>query len=126
MGEAPPRPEDMDPERRWRAIVEKLDAASGSLARQGSVAARSTPGGLRVYSVRYMAEEGGRRRQRAIYLGSDGVLIRRARALIGQYRERERQAREVELAARFVAASAAILRRMASMSHRRPARPGGA
>ena len=112
MGEVPPRPEGGDPERRWRAIEEKLDAASDALARQGSVAARSTPAGVTVFSVRYVAEEGGRRRQKAVYLGSSPALAERARALIRRYRERERWARETEAAARFATASGALLRRL--------------
>ena len=112
MGETPPRPEEGDLERRWRAIEAKLDAASGLLGRQGSVAARSTPAGVTVFSVRYMAEEGGRRRQRAVYLGSSPVLAERARALIRLYRRRERWARETEAAARFAIASGALMRRL--------------
>ena len=64
MVEAPPRPGDTDLERRWRAIEPKLADASEALARQGSVAARSTPAGVTVFSVRYVAEEGGRRIQK--------------------------------------------------------------
>ena len=81
-----PDPRDADLERRWRAIEAKLDAASESLARQGSVAARSTPAGVTVFSVRYVAEEGGRRRQKAVYLGASPALAERARALIRRYR----------------------------------------
>ncbi len=114
MIEAPPLPGDMDLERRWRAIEEKLDAASGSLARQGSVAARSTPAGVTVFSVRYMAEEGGRQRQKAVYLGASPALAEKARALIRRYRRRERWARETEAAACFATASGALLRRLLS------------
>jgi len=101
-----------------------MEAASDLLALQGSVATRRTAAGARVSSVRFVETIEGRRVQRAIYLGADGVLIRRAGALIGQYRERERWAREVEQAARFVAGCGALLRRMPSTSHRRSARPG--
>jgi len=113
----------MDLEWRWRAIEPKLADASDALARQGSVAARSTPAGVTVFSVRYVAEEGGRRRQKAVYLGASPALAERARSRIGHYRELERQAREVEQAARFVAGCGALLRRMPS-THRRWARPG--
>ncbi len=130
MGEVRARPEDTDLERRWRAIEEKLDAASGLLGRQGSVAARSTPAGVTVFSVRYMAEEGGRRRQRAVYLGSSPALAERARALIRRYRHRERWARETEAAARFATASGALLRRLSagpgSPAGRSSVRPGRA
>jgi len=121
MGEVRARPEDTDLERRWRAIEEKLDAASGLLGRQGSVAARSTPAGVTVFSVRYMADEGGRRRQRAVYLGANPALAERARALIRRYRRRERWARETEASARFATASGALMRRLLA----RPGSPSG-
>ena len=64
----------------------------------------------------FVAEEGGRRRQRAVYLGASPELARRARALIRRHRERVRErkclAREVEASCRFVAASAVLLRRL--------------
>ena len=50
-----------------------MEVASGALARQGSVASRRTPGGARVHSVRFVEVVDGRRVQRAIYLGGDGV-----------------------------------------------------
>lgn len=90
-----------------------MESASDLLSRQGSVASRLTSGGVRVYSVRYVAEEGGRRKQRAIYLGSDARLVRRARLLISRYRERERATREVADTSRFVAGCGAFLGRMA-------------
>ena len=101
-----------------------MEAASELLSRQGSVAIRRTPSGARVASVRFVEVIDGRRKQRAIYVGSDRVLIRRARALIRQYREHQRWAREVEEAARFVAGCGALMRRMPSMTHRGWARPG--
>jgi len=114
MVELPSRPEVTDLERRWRAIEPKLADASDALARQGSVAARSTPAGVTVFSVRYVAEEGGRRRQKAVYLGSSPALADKARALIRRYRQRERWARETEAAARFATASGALLRRLSA------------
>jgi len=130
MIEAPPLPGDMDLERRWRAIEPKLADASDALARQGSVAARSTPAGVTVFSVRYVAEEGGRRRQKAVDLGANLALAERARALILRYRRRERWAVETEAAARFATASGALLRRLSigpgspsGGSSRRPGRP---
>ena len=82
---------------------------------------RLTGGGLRVYAIRF--KEPGGKRQRAIYLGRDGELVRRARALIGAYRERERQVREVEAAAQFTTVSGAFLRRLLAQ-HGRPTRLG--
>ena len=101
-----------------------MEAASEVLARRGSIASRLTGGGLRVYSVRYA--EPGSKRQRAVYLGGDGELLRRARALIVAFRERERQVREVEEAARFAAASGAFLRRLLATRRGGATRPGGA
>ena len=130
MVDVPPLPGDTDLERRWRAIEPKLADASDALARQGSVAARSTPAGVTVFSVRYMADEGGRRRQRAVYLGASPALAERARALIRRYRQRERWARETEAAASFATASGALMRRLSigpgspsGGSSRRPGRP---
>ena len=110
-------------DRFWEGILEQMKASSEVLSLRGSIASRLTPGGTRVYSVRF--SERGVKRQRAIYLGPDGELVHRARALIGAYRERERQVREVEEAARFVAGCGALLRRMPSMTHRGSACRGG-
>jgi hypothetical protein len=109
-------------ERRWADIRGRMEAASEVLSLRGSIASRLTPGGTRVYSVRF--SERGEKRQRAVYLGPDGELVRRARALIQAYRERERQVREVEEAARFVVGCGALLRRMPSTPRPRSARPG--
>ena len=110
MGERRVHPDARELERRWATVRGRMEAASEVLARRGSIASRLTGGGLRVYSVRYA--EPGSGRQRAIYLGADRELVLRARALIQTYRERERQTREVEEAARFAAASGAFLRRL--------------
>jgi hypothetical protein len=103
-------PDAFDPERRWTAVREQMEAAAEVLARRGSIASRLTGGGLRVYSIRF--REPGQRRQRAIYLGKDGDLVRRASALLEGYRERERRVREVEAMARFTVGSAGLLRRL--------------
>jgi hypothetical protein len=93
-----------------------MEAAAEVLARRGSIASRLTGGGLRVYSVRF--REPGQRRQRAVYLGENGELVRRARALIERYREQERRVREVEAMARFTAASGVMLRRQLATRRR--------
>ncbi len=126
MVELPSRPEVTDLERRWRAIEPKLADASDALARQGSVAARSTPAGVTVFSVRYVAEEDGRRRQRAVYLGASPALADRARALIRRFRAEERWAQETEAAARFATASSALLRRLLAGPGRPPGGSHGA
>jgi len=123
VGDGRDIPEARDLESRWAAVRGRMEAASEVLARRGSIASRLTGGGLRVYSVRYA--EPGSRRQRAIYLGVAGELVDRARALIGAYREWERQTREVEEAARFAAASGAFLRRLLTSRSGRPTRLGG-
>ena len=126
MGETPPRPRP-DREARWREIERKLDAVSGALARQGSVASRLTPAGTRVYSVRYMEAGDGRRRQRTIYLGPDPELARRAAEMI---REVRAWAREAEGSARLGAASRIFLRHLLAVcspsSEGTPGRPPGA
>ena len=101
-----------------------MEAAAEVLAHRGSIASRLTAAGLRVYSVRF--REPGQRLQRAIYVGKDGELVRRARALIEDYRERERRVREVEAMARFTAASGALFRRLLAAARRRgPTCTGG-
>ena len=99
-----------------------MEAAAEVLARRGSIASRLTGGGLRVYSVRF--REPGQRRQRAVYLGENGDLVRRARALIEGYREQERRVREVEAMARFTAGSAALLRRLLAARRQDPTGTG--
>ena len=122
MGDRLALPDAPDLERRWESIRGRMESASEVLARRGSIASRLTGGGLRVYAVRF--KEPGERRQRAIYLGRDGMLVRRARALIEGYRGRERQVREVEEAARFTVASGAFLRRLLATRRRSPTRIG--
>jgi hypothetical protein len=116
-------PDALALERRWAAVREQMEAAAEVLARQGSIASRRTAAGLRVFSVRYVAP--GEKRQRAVYLGRDGELVHWARALIAGYRERERRVKEVEAAARFTAASGALLRRLLATRRRDPTCTGG-
>jgi hypothetical protein len=118
VGDCRASPDAFDLERRWATVREQLEAAAEVLAHRGSIASRLTVGGLRVYSVRF--SEPGQRRQRAVYLGEDGELVRRARALIERYRERERRVKEVEAAARFTTASGALLRRLLLTRRRDP------
>jgi hypothetical protein len=122
VGDRRASPDALDLDRRWAAVREQIEAAAEVLARRGSIASRLTAAGLRVYSVRF--REPGQRRQRAVYLGKDGELVRRARALIAGYRERERRVREVEAAARFTAGSAALLRRLLAARRQDPTGTG--
>jgi hypothetical protein len=116
-------PDVFDLERRWANVRGQMEAAAEVLARRGSVASRLTAAGLRVYAVRF--REPGQRRQRAVYLGKDGALVHRARALIERYRERERRVKEVEAAARFTAASSVLLCRLLAARRRGPTCTGG-
>jgi hypothetical protein len=118
VGDRRASPDAPDLESRWEAVREQMEAAAEVLARRGSIASRLTAAGLRVFSVRF--REPGQRRQRAIYLGRDGAVVRRARALLAGYRERERRVKEVEAAARFTAASGALLRRLLATRRRGP------
>jgi hypothetical protein len=118
VGDPRASPDALDLESRWAAVREQMEAAAEVLAHRGSIASRLTNGGLRVYSVRF--REPGQRRQRAIYLGKDGELVRRTRALIAGFRERERRVKEVEAAARFTAASGALLCRLLATYRRDP------
>ena len=123
VGDRRASPDALDLESRWAAVREQMEAAAEVLARRGSIASRLTGGGSRVYSVRF--REPGQRRQRAVYLGEDGELVRRARALIEQYREQERRVKEIQAAARFTAASGALLRRLLAARRRGPTGTGG-
>jgi hypothetical protein len=114
VGDRPAIPDAL--ERRWAAVREQMEAAAEVLAHRGSIASRLTSGGLRVYSVRF--SEPGQRRQRAVYLGEDGELVRRARALIEHYREQERRVKEIEAAARFTSASGGLLCRLLAARRR--------
>jgi hypothetical protein len=122
VGDRRASPDAFDLDRRWAAVREQMEAAAEVLARRGSIASRLTAGGLRVYALRYSAL--GEKRQRAIYLGRDGELVRRARALLVSYREQERWVKEVEAAARFTAASGTLLRRLLA-ARRGPTGSGG-
>jgi hypothetical protein len=86
------------------------------------VASRRTVAGTLVFTVRYVVVEAGRRRQKAIYLGAEPELARRAAGLIRQRRE---WAREADGAARLAAASASLARRLHASRCSGPARLGG-
>ena len=85
------------------------------LARQGTLVAKSTHG-RRVWVVRYVGEEGGKRVHRSIYIGGDEVpeLIERTRLQLEEYRRAARWADEVEGYARIAARAGDVARRLAS------------
>ena len=113
MAVNPQNQHDAKLEVRWAAIRERMETISDALTRQGSIASRSTPAGLRVYSIRYVVvEAGGHRVQKGVYLGQAGELVRRATELLGEYRDRERWVKEAVGSARFAAATASLLRRL--------------
>ncbi len=115
MTEALAEAHDGDLEARWDAILCKLETNADALARQGSLLAKSARG-RRVWAVRFVAMEGGRRVQKAIYIGGDEVpeLIERTASLLEEYRRMGRWADEVEGYARLAARSGSIARRMAA------------
>ncbi|MEO6808904.1 MAG: hypothetical protein ABI353_07310 [Isosphaeraceae bacterium] len=104
-----------DMEARWATIRLKLESNAEVLARQGTLVAKDARG-RRVWVVRYVVMEGGRRVQKSIYIGGDDVpeLIERARSLLEEYRRTGRWADEVERYARLAARAGGIARHMAT------------
>lgn len=104
-----------DPEARWATLRLKLEANADVLARRGTLVAKVSRG-RRVWVVRFVVEEGGRRVHRSVYVGGDDVpeLIERARSLLEEYRRTGRWAEEVEGYARLAARAGGIVRRLAA------------
>jgi len=115
MTEVPAEAHDGDLEARWDAILCKLEANANVLARQGTLVAKDARG-RRVWAVRFVADEGGRRAHRSIYIGGDEVpeLIERTRLQLQEYRRAARWAEEVEGFARVAARAGGIARLLAS------------
>ena len=67
-----------DTEARWERIVEQFGLYRDVLAYRGSLSSRLASG-RRVWSLRFVVEIDGRRVQKAIYLGADPGLVKRAR-----------------------------------------------
>ena len=101
-----------DLERRWAALRVKLEAHADDLATQGVLVSR-VAAGRRVWKVRFVVREGGRRVHRAIYVGGDDQpeLLERARRLLEVYRAQGRWGQEVAAFARFAAAFIGLARR---------------
>ena len=99
-------------ERRWAALRVKLEAHADELATQGVMVSR-VAAGRRVWKVRFVVREGGRRVHRAIYVGGDDQpeLLERARRLLELYRAQGRRGEEVAAFARFAAAFIGLARR---------------
>ena len=104
-----------DLEGRWTTLRLKLEANADVLARQGTLVAKDARG-RRVWVVRYVVQEGGRRAHKAIYIGGDDVpeLIERTRSLLEECRRIGRWADEVERYARMAARAGGIARHMAT------------
>ena len=104
-----------DLEARWDSILRKLDSNADVLARQGTLVAKSARG-RRVWAVRYVGEEGGKRVHRSIYVAGDHLpeLIERTRRWLEDRRTSERWADEVEGYARLAARAGGIARLLAS------------
>ena len=103
-----------DLETRWVTIKLKLEPNADVLARQGTLVVKEARG-RRVWAVRFVAEEGGRRPHKSIYIGGDvPELIARTGSLLEEYRRMGRWADEVEGYARLAARSGSIARRMAA------------
>ena len=104
-----------DLEARWATIKLKLEANAEVLARRGTLVAKDARG-RRVWAVRYVDEEGGKRAHRSIYVAGDELpeLIERTRSLLEEYRRTGRWADEVERYARMAARAGGIARHMAA------------
>ncbi len=104
-----------DLETRWDSILRKLEAHADVLANQGSLVAKDARG-RRVWAVRFVAEEGGRRVHKSVYIGGDDMpeLIEQARSLLEEYRGTGRWADEVERYARMAARAGGIARHLAA------------
>jgi hypothetical protein len=85
-------------EQRWQRIQSRIDQAATILQRHGALVAkqgRKTP----EWCIRYSESVEGRRRQRSIYIGTDPILVDRAKRLLEHYRQLDRWDRELEAAA---------------------------
>ncbi len=104
-----------DLQARWDSILRKLEANADALARQGTLVAKSARG-RRVWAVRYVGEEGGKRVHRSIYVAGDELpeLIQRTRRWLEDCRTSARWADEVEAYARLAARTGGIARLLAS------------
>ena len=103
-----------DRELRWAALEQKLDGVAETLIGQGTLVRKTTPSGRTTWVIRYVDTSGGKRVHRSIYVGADPQLLRRARHLLGRYRERQRWPEEIATYVRLAASVAAVARRLAS------------
>ena len=115
MGERAAVAGDAGLEARWAEVEARMEASAGWLAAQGSLAAK-TANGRRVWVLRFVAGEGGRRVHKSIYVGNDDrpELLRRARRLLDRYRERRRWPEQLAAYVRLARAAGGIARRLPS------------
>ncbi len=100
-----------DPEKRWREVRAEMERNAYLLGRRGSIVAKWASGGRR-WVLRFAAPNGqGRVVHRSLYLGSEDAseVLRRARELLGHYRQQADCLEEIRLFARLGAAAAAVL-----------------
>jgi hypothetical protein len=108
-----PRPPS-DRERRWAALQAKLDLVAEAIIGQGTLVRKTMPSGRATWRIRYVDTSGGKRVHRSLHVGTDPQLVRRARHLLGRYRQRRRWPEEIATYVRLAGSVGAIARRLAS------------
>jgi hypothetical protein len=103
-----------DRERRWAALQEKLDRVAETLIGQGALVRKAMPSGRKTWVVRFVDTSGGKRVHRSLHVGTDPQLVRRARQLLGRYRQRRRWPAEIATYVRLAGSVGAVARRLAS------------
>ena len=103
-----------DRERRWAALEQKLDRVAETLIGQGTLLRKTMRSGRKTWVVRYVDMTGGKRVHRSFHVGTDPHLVRRARQLLSQYRQRQRWPEEIATYVRLAGSVGAVARRLAS------------
>ena len=103
-----------DRERRWAALEQKLDRVAETLIGQGTLVRKTTPSGRKTWAIRFVDASGGKRVHRSLHVGTDPQLVRRARHLLGRYRQRQRWPEEIATYVRLAGSVGAVARRLAS------------
>ena len=110
MSQTPP----LDRERRWAALQEKLDRVAETLIGQGALVRKTMPSGRKTWAIRFVDTSDGKRIHRSIHVGTDPQLVRRARHLLGRFRQRQRWPAEIATYVRLAGSVGAVARRLAS------------
>ena len=103
-----------DRERRWAALEKKLDRVAETLIGQGTLVRKTMPSGRKTWRIRFVDTSGGKRVHRSLHVGTDPQLVRRARHLLGRYRQRQRWPAEIATYVRLAGSVSAVARRLAS------------